>query len=640
MKTRVLTMVIGLLVLGSLITHGQMIKRQDAIWARTTASPLTLDGVLDEAAWAVAESVTVMWAQSSGMPGGGWYAENGQNDPPADPTNATLKFLIHGDSLYVGVVCRDQSVGGGPFNRFDGLLMNLRQKVPTGFPGVIPGREYDRNGSAEYFYGWVKEGWADTTLDQPGTFPGFFGWFGGPQYQPRPDSLKEIWDAVTTVQGTQNDDSGPADVSWTTELKFGLAPRGYDVSLPGGEIVMWSGSIYDADYQWPLDTITQSGNRTWLQCPWGNGAVYGHMNIHVRSDVTTASGAVPEIGPDLTIPNGANYATPVVDGKLDEEVWMHAPSLRIKFGDASIRNGYPTVGPFRSGQFQPTVNGGQAAVTDPSLATVKYFFKGDELFLGFDVSDRVVQSVEGSDRWDGFRVTVNMRDSLNGDHVLFPLQFTFRVNEDSTAFRLENLAGWDSAGTKVPVALSLKGGTTIDTLGASPDSGYTAEMKIMLTELGYPAGRGDGVIFLGITYYDGDSFTPATNSYGTRTWYMREAGGGDGPAWAYMDPTLLITDVADAGTGVPERFALLGNYPNPFNPSTTIKFQIDRMSDISLEVFDMLGRRVAEQSLGMHQPGLHTVPFNAGGLASGTYYYRLRMNVTGATLSGKMVLLK
>jgi hypothetical protein len=67
------------------------------------------------------------------------------------------------------------------------------------------------------------------------------------------------------------------------------------------------------------------------------------------------------------------------------------------------------------------------------------------------------------------------------------------VREDDLA---PNPGSWDSAATKVQVAIALKGGTTIDTLGATADSGYTAEMRINLRELGYAAGRGDGVLFM------------------------------------------------------------------------------------------------------------------------------------------------
>jgi hypothetical protein len=189
------------------------------------------------------------------------------------------------------------------------------------------------------------------------------------------------------------------------------------------------------------------------------------------------------------------------------------------------------------------------------------------------------------------------------------------------------------------VAVALKGGTTIDTLGAQQDSGYTAEYRINLRELGYPAGRGDGALFFGACLYDGDSFTPFTTSYGTRTWFMLENAGSDAAIWAYMDPAAVLA-VDSKGNTIPDEFTLIGNYPNPFNPTTNIKFSLPQFSNVTLEVFNVLGQLVAVQRLGEREPGTHSVPFNAASIASGVYNYRLTMEATKATVVGKMMLLK
>jgi hypothetical protein len=637
MKTKLLMMALVVVMISSLTAYGQMIKRTDAIWARTTTSAITLDGKLLEADWAKAESVKVQMGKDSGIPGGGWYWENGIK-PGVDPTDATIKFLVKADSLYVAVVCKDKSIGAGLFNHFDGFLMNLRYKGATGYLGN-PYRNR-MNQANEIFYGWVSETWADTTTAVKGALPAFLGDWGSAYVHPRPDSLKAFWDAVTTVQGTTNDDTGAPDTSWTTEFKFSLKKFGYSVTQVGGDILMYGIQIYDGDYQWPVDTLKQAGNRVWLQSPWGNASAFNHLRIFVNSTVTTSSGAVPVVGPDYTIPDAKNYATPVLDGKLNETAWKDAPGIKIKYGDATIRNAYANTAKYRSGQFQPTVNGAQNTVVDANLANVKYFFKGDTLYLGFDVNDKFVQAVNDFDRWDGFRVILSQRDARNGDSVLQKRRFTFRVDSAGAIKREEDLSlsGWDSLKTAVTVALALKGGTAVDTVGTLADSGYTAEMKINLRKLGYPAGRGDGVVFLSITAFDGDSFSGG--SYGTRTWFMAEGDFDDGMAWMYMDPATVLTDVPEAGRGLPSEFALLGNYPNPFNPSTMIKFQIARSSEVALEVYDMLGRQVVSKSLGVRQPGEHAVSFNALGLASGSYFYRLKMVSNGAIVTGKMMLLK
>jgi hypothetical protein len=632
-----------ILVISSLAAYGQMMKRTDAIWARNATGTITLDGNLNEADWAVAESIKVQIGHDSGIPGGGWFWENGIKGLGivTDPTDATLKFLAKGDSLYIALIAKDKSIGGGPFNHFDGFLSNIRYRQADGFQST-PFRGDRQNQACEIFYGWVTETWAADSLAGYKNAPaGFFGDFPSPYLQPRPDSLRSnFWDAASVVHGIANSDT-TADTSWVVELKINLKTFGYNVSQAGGDIAMWSMSIYDADYQWPLDTLKQAANRVWIQCPWSNGSVYDHLRIFVRSDVTTGSGAVPAIGPDYVIPDGKDYATPTIDGNLTEPVWASAPSLTLKYGDVAVRNSYANTAKYRSGQFQPAVNGATNAVLDPNTVHVKYFFKGDQLFLGFDVADQFVQwdTTFGQDRQDGFRVVMESRDARNGDSTLTKRRLTFHVGSNGSAVRDEdlNIAGWDSLKTAVTVATALKPGTTVDTVGTSADAGYTAEMQINLQKFGYPAGRGDGVAFLGVTEFDGDSFE--AGSYGTFTWFMRQGDGDDGAAWFFMDPGTVVS-VAQTPEGTPREFALLGNYPNPFNPTTNIKFQIAHSSAVSLDIFNVLGQLVSSQSLGVRTPGEQVVPFNASTLASGTYYYRLRMESTGATLIGKMMLLK
>src|SRR5262249_47331464 len=100
--------------------------RKDYIWARSTAgAPITLDGVLNEPAWAKADSVVIQMAQDTGIPGSGYFYESGI--APIDPTNCTIRFLTVGNTLYMGAYVRDHSIGGSEtFNRFDGFLMSIK----------------------------------------------------------------------------------------------------------------------------------------------------------------------------------------------------------------------------------------------------------------------------------------------------------------------------------------------------------------------------------------------------------------------------------------------------------------------------------------------------------------------------------
>ena len=73
----------------------------------------------------------------------------------------------------------------------------------------------------------------------------------------------------------------------------------------------------------------------------------------------------------------------------------------------------------------------------------------------------------------------------------------------------------------------------------------------------------------------------------------------------------------------PVKFELQQNYPNPFNPTTSIAFTIPRAANTSLKVFNMLGQEVATLVNEFTTAGSHDVRFNATGLASGVYFYRL-----------------
>lgn len=78
---------------------------------------------------------------------------------------------------------------------------------------------------------------------------------------------------------------------------------------------------------------------------------------------------------------------------------------------------------------------------------------------------------------------------------------------------------------------------------------------------------------------------------------------------------------------IPASFALAQNYPNPFNPSTTIGFGVSGLGSswVKLSVFDLLGRELAVLVNEKKEPGDYTVSWNAGGVTSGVYYYRLHV---------------
>ncbi len=85
-----------------------------------------------------------------------------------------------------------------------------------------------------------------------------------------------------------------------------------------------------------------------------------------------------------------------------------------------------------------------------------------------------------------------------------------------------------------------------------------------------------------------------------------------------------ISDVRDPERTVPGSYALLQNFPNPFNPSTTIAFELPRASHVTLSVYDILGRQASVLVDEERAAGRYEARFNASTLSSGTYIYRLQ----------------
>ncbi len=91
-------------------------------------------------------------------------------------------------------------------------------------------------------------------------------------------------------------------------------------------------------------------------------------------------------------------------------------------------------------------------------------------------------------------------------------------------------------------------------------------------------------------------------------------------------------------TEVPQRFELKQNYPNPFNPTTNIEFSIAKTREVSLVIYNSLGQLVSTLVNQELKPGTYKYDFNASGLPSGSYYYRLTAGDFIRT--NKMILVK
>jgi len=94
----------------------------------------------------------------------------------------------------------------------------------------------------------------------------------------------------------------------------------------------------------------------------------------------------------------------------------------------------------------------------------------------------------------------------------------------------------------------------------------------------------------------------------------------------------------DDGTGLPKELSLSQNYPNPFNASTLIEFSLPVSGDVSVEVFNVLGQKVATIAEGTFNAGVQKVIWNAENMPSGVYFYKL--TAPGFSQTKRMTLLK
>ncbi len=98
----------------------------------------------------------------------------------------------------------------------------------------------------------------------------------------------------------------------------------------------------------------------------------------------------------------------------------------------------------------------------------------------------------------------------------------------------------------------------------------------------------------------------------------------------------VLTSAEDPGLNVPAGFLLGQNYPNPFNPSTAIPYEVATRSEVRIGVYNLLGSEIAVLVDGIKDPGVYTLTFNARGLPSGVYFYRM---AAGGTVQTRRMLI-
>lgn len=192
-------------------------------------------------------------------------------------------------------------------------------------------------------------------------------------------------------------------------------------------------------------------------------------------------------------------------------------------------------------------------------------------------------------------------------------QFTFEDIEPNIGIAAFNYSPQDSVGEKADTTI-----TEGEILTLSADVGGTAN-QYQWYKNGIPIISANDSVFVieSAALSDSGSYTcQVTNTIAPDlTLWSR-------PASVHVTPGVGVAEME--GT-IPEKFALLQNFPNPFNPETTIQFDVKAQCRVVLKVFDLQGREVVILMDAVKQAGHYSVLFDASGLASGIYFYQIRM---------------
>ena len=612
--------------------------REDAMYVRVLQSNenITLDGV-EDAIWSKADSIVVGYGQTNYLPGSGYDLWTGHS-VPGDSANAVFKCLYKAPYIYLLFKVVDKSVGGWDWGQSDAIIMQFKQKTAEHSWELA----WDKR--VEHFYTRMYK-WAfpDSFSTPPiGAQPLYMGnnAVGGGEEGWRTAAQKDRWEAVTNViNGTANDTL--PDDGWISEHRIRVDSLGFSTS---GDILPFGFSMFDGDNFLDSSSANDAHTRTWWGCPWNENWYYSALFIDPSVTTSSPAGLIPPV--DYVVPHLNSGDAVTVDGDLSDWNTGNALHAHVKWQDEAGFDAIRGTGAWSSGYQQIDVTGiipapPLPAVLDGPEADYWFTFDDQNLYVGAQVSDKIVTKPYHNGRKDGITFYMTPRSYVNGAGIFPSKLLTVNVDSAGHAQAGDDLISLADTGG-VTYALMLGDQTDINDPN-NLDNGYSVELKIPFSTFSYPASLGDSVIFIGAEVDDIDVFDDTLNNYFAKSWWYQMQSGQHAPGWIVLGPA-GATGVNDQVL-VPNSIKLFDNYPNPFNPTTTIQYTTNFNANVTMYIYDILGQTVSVMQK-MNQPaGTAEFKFNGAGLSSGVYFYQLKLtNLSDSRVTStqvkKMVLLK
>lgn len=251
------------------------------------------------------------------------------------------------------------------------------------------------------------------------------------------------------------------------------------------------------------------------------------------------------------------------------------------------------------------------------------------------VATVIANSVNGVTNWSSQMIPMNSRSrNMFDDNAAYPL-----LTEGEWFTQLPNFANTDVLFTDQLVILKAFAISTVDTTYTGPLTSWRQSTNAEATYFTYA----DWPVPIDLSYDDAGLITAGLNGFpvGDLDWFPTQKA-----AWETQkqDEYTQIHNVLYGLVSVRElpgvalKYQLSQNYPNPFNPTTVINFTIPQPGNVTLKVYNSVGQEVATLLNEYKTASNYSVDFNASNLASGVYFYKLK--VDNFTQTRKMMLIK